>query len=116
MKGKWLKAGDVLDSFLEAKGLKEGVRRHTALLGWDEAVGSRIAERARPIELRGKTLFVDVDGSAWMHELAFLKEDILRKLNEKAPGGEAIDQIVFMAGGGSRWGGTPARGRERRNG
>lgn len=116
MKGKWLKAGDILDSFLEGKGLKEGVRRHMALLSWDEVVGDRIAERARPIEIRGKTLFVDVDGSAWMHELAFLKEDILRKLNEKTPGKEAIDEIVFMAGGGSRWGRAPGRGRERRNG
>lgn len=116
MKGKWLKAGDVLDAFLDQKGLKEGVRRHTALLGWDDIVGARIAERARPLEIRGKTLFVDVDGSAWMHELTFLKEDILRKLNERVPGGEAIDQIVFMAGGGSRWGRSSGKGRERKNG
>lgn len=109
MKGKsWRKAGDVLDAVLGDIGLQEGVRKHTALLGWDEIVGEKIGARARPFEIRGKTLFVQVDGSAWMHELTFLKEDIRKRLNERVGGEAAIDQIVFIARG--RHGGKGVKG------
>jgi predicted nucleic acid-binding Zn ribbon protein len=108
-------AGDVLASLLEHRGLKENVRRHTALLWWDEAVGPKIAARARPVEIRGKTLFVDVRGSSWIHELSFLKEDILRKLNERVGGG-AIEEIVFAASGERELRKNLRAGRERRDG
>jgi predicted nucleic acid-binding Zn ribbon protein len=108
MPSSWRRAGDVVASLLESKGLQEGVRRHTAILGWDEIVGKKIAERASPLEIRGKTLFVDVNGSAWIHELSFMKADILGKLNARVGGG-AIDEIVFVAAGEERGSGG-ARG------
>jgi len=93
---KWKSAGDVLQSVLRRAGIEEGFRRHSALLHWDDVVGRKIALRARPRELEGKTLLVDVDGSAWIHELSYLKDDILRELNHRV-GGNAIDRIVFRA-------------------
>ncbi|MFH1679536.1 MAG: DUF721 domain-containing protein [Candidatus Eisenbacteria bacterium] len=117
MRGKWTTIGEVLSSLLERRGLREGIRRHTALLGWEETVGTKIAERAWPLEVRGKTLFVGVNGSAWIHELLFLKADILRKLNEKAGGGtEAIEEIIFVADDERRTWGVPRTGRRQRNG
>jgi len=98
VKNKWLTAGDVLKNLLRDRGLEEGVRRHSALLGWEEVVGRRIAGRARPREMRGKTLFVEVDGSAWIQELTFLREEILEKLNRRV-GGDALDRIIFLAKG-----------------
>jgi len=115
LSGKWMTIGEVLASLLERRGLNDRVRRHAALLGWEETVGAKIAERAWPLEVRGKTLFVGVNGSAWMHELQFLKEDILRKLHEKA-GGDEIEEILFVADDERRkWGAHPA-GRRRRDG
>jgi predicted nucleic acid-binding Zn ribbon protein len=118
MPGRWERAGDVLASLLANRGLQEGIRRHTAIQGWEEVVGRRIAERAVPQGIRGKTLFVDVNGSSWIHELSFLKADILRKLNERVGGG-AIEEIVFTAcgekGGPRRAHGTRT-GRERQDG
>jgi predicted nucleic acid-binding Zn ribbon protein len=115
VKGRWRSVGEVLGAVMSDRGLAEGLRRHTALLGWDEIVGRRIGEKARPRELRGKTLFVDVDGSAWIHELSFLKADILEKLNERV-GGDAIDRIVFLAKGSEEDGRENAIGREKRDG
>ena len=96
MRARWQRAGDILQSVLRRAGIEEGFRRQSALLHWDEVVGRKIALRARPRELEGKTLVVDVDGSAWIHELSYLKDDILRELNRRV-GGNAIDRIVFFA-------------------
>ncbi|MBN1825091.1 MAG: DUF721 domain-containing protein [Candidatus Eisenbacteria bacterium] len=117
MKNKWLTAGDVLKTLLRSRGLEEGVRRHSALLGWEEVVGRRIAGRARPLEMRGKTLFVEVDGSAWIQELSFLREEILVKLNRRAGGdGDALDRIVFLAMGEGERGGETGTGRTKDDG
>lgn len=115
MQGSWRRAGDVLASILATRGLQEGIRRHTAILGWEEVVGKRIAERASPLEIRGKTLFVDVSGSAWIHELSFLKADILAKLNERVGGG-AIEEIIFTASGERRGACARGTGREPNDG
>jgi len=115
VKSRWEKAGDILGGVLQKQGIDETVRRHTALLGWEKVVGKRIAKRAYPLELRGKTLFVEVEGSAWIHELSFLKNDIVRGLNERA-GADAIEQIVFTARGHGEESRTSRSERERPHG
>ncbi len=47
---------------------------------WEIAVGSRIAARARPIELRRGVLWVRVATSVWGQELVLLSEPLLAKL------------------------------------
>ncbi len=90
-------AGDIIQSVLQRAGVEEGFRRHSALMYWDDVVGDKIARKARPKELEGKTLLVNVESSAWVHELTYLKNDILRELNQRVGGG-AIDKIVFLIG------------------
>ena len=48
---------------------------------WQRAVGDAIAANTRPARIKGDTLWVNVDNSVWIHELQFLKEDILSSLN-----------------------------------
>ena len=47
---------------------------------WDRSVGEAIAKNARPSAFKGKLLLVEVTSSAWIHELQFLKSDIINKL------------------------------------
>ncbi len=98
MRSDWRSAGDLIATVLDRAGITEGFRRHSALSHWDEVVGEKIGRKARPRELRGKTLIVDVESSAWVHELTYLKSEILCDLNRKV-GGDAIDRIVFLVGG-----------------
>lgn len=93
----WQAAGDIIPAVLERAGVDESFRRHMALMYWDDVVGEKIARKARPRELEGKTLLVNVESSAWVHELTYLKNDILRELNQRVGGG-AIDRIVFLIG------------------
>ncbi|MEJ2729966.1 MAG: DUF721 domain-containing protein [Deltaproteobacteria bacterium] len=64
---------------------------------WDEAVGKTIAENARPAAFKGKLLIVHVSSSAWIHQLQFLKNDLIAKLN-MALGKPLIKEIKFKIG------------------
>lgn len=64
---------------------------------WDTAVGEMIAGNAQPLAFKGKLLLVEVTSSAWLHELQFLKADIINNLNS-ALGKELIAEIRFKIG------------------
>jgi predicted nucleic acid-binding Zn ribbon protein len=64
---------------------------------WDEAVGETIAQNARPAVFKGRMLYVNVTNSPWIHQLQFLKQDIIQKLN-LALGGNVVDDIKFKIG------------------
>ncbi|MEW5909359.1 MAG: DUF721 domain-containing protein, partial [Thermodesulfobacteriota bacterium] len=64
---------------------------------WDHAVGSIIAENARPAAFKGRLLIVHVSSSAWMQHLRFLKKDLIKKINA-ALGEELLDEIKFKIG------------------
>jgi predicted nucleic acid-binding Zn ribbon protein len=64
---------------------------------WDGAVGETIAKNARPAAFKGKLLLVEVSSSTWMHQLQFLKADIIAKIND-AFGQDAVNEIKFKIG------------------
>lgn len=64
---------------------------------WEEAVGETIAEHTTPAAFKGTILIVHVSSSPWMHQLQFLKKDILVNLNN-ALGQELITEIKFRIG------------------
>jgi predicted nucleic acid-binding Zn ribbon protein len=64
---------------------------------WDEVVGIAIAENAQPAAFKGKLLLVNVISSTWIHQLQFLKKDIIEKLNI-ALGQDLIEDIKFKIG------------------
>jgi predicted nucleic acid-binding Zn ribbon protein len=64
---------------------------------WDKIVGEIIAENTRPAALKEKTLLVYVNSSPWLHHLHFLKEEIVRKVNDTL-GEDLIEDILFKIG------------------
>ena len=64
---------------------------------WDKVVGDVIAQNARPAAFKGKLLLVHVSSSTWIHQLQFLKADIIEKLN-KAFGKAVIGDLKFKIG------------------
>jgi predicted nucleic acid-binding Zn ribbon protein len=61
---------------------------------WEEVVGPRIAANAKPVAYRDSKLFVQVATTIWMHELSFMKGEVLKKLNARL-GEKVIEDIVF---------------------
>ena len=48
---------------------------------WNNAVGDIIAAQTYPYRLRHGILFVHVSTSTWMHQLHFMKQEIIEKVN-----------------------------------
>ena len=90
-----------LGSVIE-KIMQSGIRKQDAPLLkvwelWEKAVGEIIAENARPAAFKGKILLVHVNSSPWMHQLHFLKNDILARINREL-GQDLVDEIKFKIG------------------
>jgi len=64
---------------------------------WNSAVGDGIANNTRPEAFKGKLLLVNVTNSTWMHQLQFLKKDIIKQINH-ALGKELVEEIIFKIG------------------
>lgn len=61
---------------------------------WPQAVGKRIASRARAVALAGETLIVEVDDEIWQGQLSTLRRQILEKLGQVL-GRVIVTQIEF---------------------
>ena len=64
---------------------------------WETAVGEVIADNARPAAFKGNLLLVHVNSSPWLHQLQFLKKDIIDKVNA-ALGDDLVADIKFKIG------------------
>jgi predicted nucleic acid-binding Zn ribbon protein len=64
---------------------------------WDSTVGEAIATNAQPAAFKGKLLLVHVTNSTWIHQLQFLKGDIISKINV-ALGKPLVEEIKFKIG------------------
>lgn len=64
---------------------------------WNSAVGDVVAENTKPAAFKGRLLLVHVVSSTWMHQLQFLKTDIIERLND-ALGKDMVGEIKFKIG------------------
>jgi len=64
---------------------------------WDLAVGSPVAMNAKPDAFKDGHLTVNVSSSAWIHQLKFLKKEIILNIN-KQMGRDLVKQIQFKIG------------------
>ena len=87
---------------LRSLGLEEGLRGWRAVEEWPAAVGPRLARRTRAVEFRDGALLVEVEGSTWMHEMGFLKRDLIRRINERLGAAVVRDVRLMVPRGGSR--------------
>jgi len=90
----------VLARVLRQAGLENDVRGFEAVGEWPEAVGPRVAKHTRATGYRDGVLRVEVEGSAWMHEMGFLKRDLIRNLNRRLGAALVRDVRFTVARGG----------------
>lgn len=90
----------LVGALLKKLGVAEQVERAAVFDEWEERVGERIAERARPVRINEGTLFVEVESSSWMMELQMMKRELMERLNAGRESGR-IEKLVFVQGGGS---------------
>lgn len=84
-------AGSVLGQVLEGLGLTATLRGWRAVEEWPRVVGPRIAARTRAVSFHDGTLQVEVEGSAWLHEMGYLKRGLLARIHAVLGSGEVRD-------------------------
>ena len=92
----------VLERVLRQTGLETELKGWQAVRDWDDIVGPRLARHAKAVGFRDGTLRVEVEGSAWMHEMGFLRRDLIRSLNERLGDALVRDLRFTVARGGIR--------------
>ena len=95
--------GGVLGRVLDDLGLSREMTGWRAVEAWPELVGARVALHSRAVAFRDGTLHVEVEGSAWMQELGYLKRDLVRRI-QRHLGSEDVRDVRFT---------LPRRGRPR---
>ncbi len=100
--------GDLLDQM----DIRERVELGVTAGRWHEVAGPHIAKISKAGRIRGKTLFVEVNGAAWMTELSMMRHTLLQRLNEGRSRGR-VEEIVFVQSGRTSargWGGRSTQG------
>ena len=64
---------------------------------WEKVIGPPIVDNARPFAVNGALLLVHVSSSAWLHQLRFLKAELLETLNRELKTSPIAD-IKFKVG------------------
>jgi len=103
--------GEILADLVKSLGIAQKLSEHEAVVAWKDVVGTRIAEHSHAIRVNNGLLLVEVDSSVWAQELRFMKQKIMRELNNRV-GKTAIENVHFVIGGASAYGASGVDSRE----
>jgi len=96
-KAKFVHIGSIIDDVLKTYRREPDGELIRVWHVWDSIVGEVISKNAKPAAFKGRILLVYVTSSPWVHQLQFLKKEMIVKLNE-ALGKSLIDDLKFKIG------------------
>ncbi len=89
--------GEILQKILKKRNIPHTATDRRLLDTWRRAVGPQIAAQTHPDTVKRGVLFVRVSAPVWMHQLQFMKEEILGRLRELS-GPEEVQNLRFSIG------------------
>jgi len=89
--------GEVLRERFRSLGWETRLQQMEIFQRWEEAVGSQIARRARPVQIRNGRLTVAVENPSWAQQLSFLRKELLQKI-EATVGKGLVKEIYLVSG------------------
>ena len=72
-----------LKKLIKKQGMEKEINQQKAIDVWGEAVGTKIKEQTKPIEVRFGILTVKTSSPVWRQELQFQKKSIIESINKK---------------------------------
>ena len=88
------KIRDLLNEFLQENKLDTKLKERDLIDSWEEFMGKTISRATRKIYIKDGKLFVVISSSVIRNELYMLKQEIVRKLNEKV-GEDIITDLIL---------------------
>src|SRR5512139_838349 len=89
--------GEILQKILKKRNIPHTSTDPRLAEIWRRAVGPQIASQTHPVSLKRGLLVVHVSSPVWMHQLQFMKEEIIGRIKELSfP--EEIQNLRFCIG------------------
>jgi len=85
---------EVIREFVKGSSIERKLKETDAVQSWEELLGKTIARYTKNVSLKNKVLFVEISSSVVKNELFMMRDEIRRKLNERA-GEELVSTIIF---------------------
>jgi hypothetical protein len=92
------RASDVIGGLLGKHGIARELREHRILARWREIVGETLADRTFPDGLERGVLWVRVKNSSWLHQLSFVKDDLLVQIAKELGDPPIVRELRFHIG------------------
>ena len=83
-----------MKDFIDENKLGRKLNEIDVVASWEELLGQTVARYTESLKIYNGTLFVKTSSPALRNELIMMKDEIRKRLNQKA-GQEIIKQIVF---------------------
>lgn len=96
---KMIDISSVISNLSKSLGFEQKMVESSLQKRWGEIMGEKIANHTIPGQIRYKKLYIEVDNPVWMHQLLFLKDEILNRVN-RSIGREIINEVRFKLGTG----------------
>ena len=93
-RSKTVTIAEAMKDYIREMNLEGKLREVNLIAAWEEMVGKAIATRTRKVWIKEGVLYVHLSSSVVRSELLMLREELRKKLNEKA-GAEVIREIVL---------------------
>ncbi|HIG52615.1 MAG TPA: DUF721 domain-containing protein [Candidatus Latescibacteria bacterium] len=85
----------LLESVIAELGAEQKLAECRARIVWEEAVGSALAQHARPLRVRRGQLEIAVPSAVWRTQLSFMQRDIIARINQLL-GSEVVKGLRLM--------------------
>ena len=95
--GPFDSSGAILSALAKRLGLESRLLELRLQRHWHDLVGEPIASHTWPAQIRFKQLYLTVQNSVWLQQLAFLKPALLAKLKSETET-EFLTEIVLRVG------------------
>jgi predicted nucleic acid-binding Zn ribbon protein len=89
-----LNISEIISSLLKEQGLEDKLYENRLINSWEDLLGRTIARSTRSLYIKDRVLFVYISSSVVKHEVMMIRDDLVKRLNEKA-GKNVIDKIVL---------------------
>ena len=75
---------DIVGGVLDTRRLKMRLLHEDIFRQWRKIVGKGLVDKCQPRRIKGHTLYLDVVSSSWAHQLIYMQEEIIHRVNKLA--------------------------------
>lgn len=86
---------EVIQEYLEALKMNSKLKEVSLISNWENLVGRSVARATKDIYIKDKKLFVVLKSSVVRNELAFIKEPLIKRMNEEAKAEIIVDLVLL---------------------